>query len=108
MNSPYQPPQSPIGAPSRKRRFAHVVTAFAAGLVVVPLLAHLLDRLGLRFGRIGSANTAFWSAVAWGSLLAAASVYRHQRLPLAWAGTIGVAIVLLLLAAPSIWAWVLP
>lgn len=108
MNSPYQPPQSPVGSPPRKRRFAHVVTAFAAGLVVVPVLAYLLDRLGLRFGVIGFANASFWSAVAWGSLLAAASVYRHQRLPLAWAGAIGVAIVLLLLAAPSIWAWVLP
>lgn len=107
MNSPYQPPQSPISSPPRNRRFAHVAVAFAAGLMVVPILAHLLNLLGLGFGGIDSAGSSFWGAVVWGSLLGAASVYRHKRLPLAWAGAIGVTIVLLLLVAPSIWEWVL-
>ncbi|MGN6222223.1 hypothetical protein [Pseudoxanthomonas sp.] len=81
----------------------HVVTALAAGLLIVPLLAYLLNRLGIGFGPIDSMGSPFWGAVGWGSLLAAASVYRHQRLSLAWAGAIGVTIVSLLLIAPLLW-----
>ncbi|KRA41548.1 hypothetical protein ASD72_15870 [Pseudoxanthomonas sp. Root630] len=49
-------------------------------------------------------NSTFWGAVILGSMLAAAAVYRHKRIPLWLAAVVGPVVVLTLALAPAVWS----
>lgn len=107
MNHPYQPPDSPIRDTRSRRRLAHCLAAFVAGMTIPPLLLFACTRLAFGFDLTHVGSPPFWWQVTLGSLLAAAAVYRHRRLPLAWAAAIGAATVGLLLGAPYVWEIIL-
>jgi peptidoglycan/LPS O-acetylase OafA/YrhL len=70
---------------------------------VPPLILYLTARLLFPDTPLARGNSTFWGAVILGSILAAAAVYRHKRIPLWLAAVIGPVTVLLLALASIVW-----
>ena len=107
MSNPYRPPHAALSPTQRTWRFGHSLTAFASGLAIPPLTVYLTARLLFPDVPLGRGNSTFWGAVILGSMLAAATVYRHKRIPLWLAAAVGPVIVLVLALAPAVWSEVL-
>ena len=107
MSNPYQPSKADLLPIQRSWRFAHSLIALVSGLVIPPLAVFLTAHLLFPDVPLARGNSTFWGAVVLGSMLAAAAVYRHKRIPLWLAAVIGPAIVLTLALAPTLWSEVL-
>ncbi|WP_145985438.1 hypothetical protein [Marilutibacter maris] len=104
MSNPYQPAKAALPTTRRSWRLAHSLTAFVSGLAVPPLTIFLTARLLAPDVPLARGNSTFWGSAILGSMLAAAAVYKHKRIPLWLAAITGPAIVLMLILAHALWA----
>ncbi|MCF7223414.1 hypothetical protein [Marilutibacter chinensis] len=107
MSNPYQPAKAALSTTRQPWRLAHSLAALVSGLAIPPLAIFLTARLLTPDVPLARSNSTFWGSVVLGSVLAAAAVHRHKRIPLWLAAAIGPVIVLVLVLAPVLWAAVL-
>jgi len=107
MSNPYQPPSAKPLHGEQSKRVAHSLTALVSGLVVPPTTVFLTTSFLFPDVPLGQGNSAFWGEIVLGSMLAAAAVYRHKRIPMWLAAITGPATVLTLALAPILWTEVL-
>ena len=105
--NPYQPPTADVASSSEAaRRFGHSVMALSSAIVIPAAVAAIWwFATGTDTGLNQISHLA--GNVVIGGIIAAVVVYRHKAMPLWLASLVGPAVVLLLLVAPSIWAWAL-
>jgi hypothetical protein len=104
MDNPYQPPSADLSPfETKPRRILHSVVALVSGLVIPPAIVVITMKLLFPDWALGHVNSSFWGSVLLGSLLAAAAVFRHKRIPLWLTAIIGPAIVFLMLTVLLIW-----
>src|SRR3546814_833697 len=103
--NPYQPPTADVASsPEAARRFGHSVMALSSAIVIPAAVAAIWwFATGTDTGLNQVSHLA--GNVIIGGMIAAVVVYRHKAMPLWLASLVGPAVVLLLLVAPSIWAW---